>query len=214
MYNYQCDWKNSFATDPTKKPCSGYLLSFVGIGLVQSLMPDLSVYTPYPKGKTPLYTEAAKLLDGITGQIKCVGVIESFAWSGGVRDSICVTAYISAENAVQIKDLLKAGIKTTIVKGCKWWIINFDQESNSWYEASFPKNPANVTGQIAGGTADPQLNVDLNPNVANVYKFTFGIAPAGNLIYSLRFATSVKTSNALPWGYVVDGSATSSLVPG
>ncbi len=100
MYNFPCDWKAGFIMDPLKKQRFGYLLSFDGLGLSAALAQDITVYTPYNvEGSNTNYDKLTITED----KVKCVGVLENISWNGGVGDPICISAYVSSENAMLIK---------------------------------------------------------------------------------------------------------------
>jgi len=54
--------------------------------------------------------------DKDTGKVTCVGVIENFSYAGGVGDPLCISAYISEQNAEVIAAKLKTTLDTNVVK--------------------------------------------------------------------------------------------------
>jgi hypothetical protein len=214
-YNFQCDWKSGFVMDPTKKQRVGYLTAFKGLDLGEFLKPDITVYTPYNAG-APAYSKLAVAEDKVT----VVGVLESFSWGGGVGDPVCISAYISAENAFELKAKLKMTLKTTKVTNLGWWLGNFDEETKEWFEESFPKAPEEITGQVnAPGKTDIRIMVadeatKVAPNIdANVYNLYFEVVPATNQTADFHFATSKAKQFIKRWGLVVGTQASAALPP-
>jgi hypothetical protein len=193
--------------DPTKKQRVGYLVYFQGLDMGDFLNQDVQVFTPYSNA-TANYGEVT--LDKDSGKATVVGVIESFSFGGGVGDPICISAYISAENAMNISAKLKTTLVTTTVKKLGWWICNFDEENKVWFEEAFPKDPTTLIGQLnAPGGKDIRLQVaaeatKIAPNVdVNVYNIYFEVVPAANSTYALHFASSAKTNFIRNWGLKV-----------
>lgn len=214
-YNYPCDWKSGFIMNPTKKQRVGYLVSFDGIGLTSPLAQDVSVFTPYNvDGAATNYT-ALTIADD---KVSVVGIIESFSWDGGVGDPICISAYLSAENALLIKGLMKMTLKTTSVKKLGWWIANFDEETKAWFDESHPMTPAEITGQLnAQGKTDVRLAIADEPTKVasnidvNVYNMYFEVVPAANQTCDLHFATASGKNFIKRWGLKVGTLAAAAL---
>jgi hypothetical protein len=192
--------------DPSKKQRVGYLVDFTGLDMGEYLKKDIEVFTPFGTGADPTYSEL-KLSGAGKDQFTVTGIIESLTYNGGVGDPICVSAYISAQNAEIIKGKMKGTLKTTVVKSLSWWICNFDEENKSWFEEAYPKEPTKVAGQLnAPGGKDIRLQVADDPtkvaqNVdVNVYSLYFEVVPAANQVYSLHFATSRETKFVRNWG--------------
>jgi len=136
MYNYSADWKAGFLMDPTKKQRVGYLCAFEGLSLGSDLLgKDLSVYTPFNSDSVN-YKGVTLDAGGDSGlkKVTVVGVIENFSWGGGVGDPICISAYVSAENAQQIQAKQQTTLKDTKIKKLAWWICNYDEETKQWFE--------------------------------------------------------------------------------
>lgn len=223
MYNYSCDWKNGFLMDPTKKQRVGYLVNFQGLDLGEHLKQDIEVFTPFnadATGYSGLTAPAGEAGEGKSGikKVTVVGVIDGFSWSGGVGDPICISAYVSAENAQQIQVKQQTTLKNTKVKKLSWWIVNFDEETKVWFEEAHPMNPVEVAGQLnAPGKSDIRLSiasepVKVAPNIdINVYNLYFEIVPAANATYDLRFATSQSKQFIKGWGLKVGTLATTAM---
>ena len=213
-YNLPCDWRSGFVMDPTKKPRLGYLVWFQGLNMVDFLKQDIKTSTQY---KTPTNYKGVTI-DPTTGQLTSTGVIDSFSWAGGVSDPLCISAYISQENATILKNQMMGTLKTTTIKKLAWWICNFSLENKVWYEEAWPASALAVTGQLnAPGGKDVRLNLATDPtkiaqNIdVNVYNVYFEVVPAANAIYTLGFATSPKAFYKLKWGLQVASDPTSAL---
>ncbi len=216
-YNFPCDWRSGFVMDPTKKQRVGYLVSFAGIGLPADLAQDVQVFTPYNvDGSNTAYDKLTITED----KVSVVGVIDSFSWNGGVGDPICISAYLSAENALQVKGLLKMTLKTTSVSKLGWWIGNFDEETKAWFDEAHPMAPTEITGQLnAPGKSDIRLTVADEPTKVasnidvNVYNMYFEVVPAANQTCDFHFATASGKSFIKRWGLKVGTLAASALAP-
>jgi hypothetical protein len=216
MHNYPCDWKSGFVMDPNKKQRVGYLVTFQGLDMGERLDADVTVFTPYNSAAALQYKGDMAIDEN--KRIKVVGVIDSFSYNGGVGDPICISAYISAENAATIKGKLQTTLKTTIIKSLSWWIVDFDEENKAWYEQAFPLDPAIVKAQLnAPGGKDIRLQVSDDPtkiaaNIdVNVYNIYFEVVPAANDTYVLGFASSSKTPYARNWGLKVGTKAAEAM---
>lgn len=220
-YDYSCDWKNGFLMDPTKKQRVGYLVNFQGLDLGEFLKQDIEVFTPFNTGGDPAYTGlTAPAAGGDSGnkKVTVVGIIENFSWGGGVGDPICISAYVSAENAQQLQVKQQTTLKTTTITKLSWWIANYDEETKAWFEEAHPMTPAEVKGQLnAPGKTDIRLAVaseavKIAPNIdVNVYNVYFEIVPAANQSYDLRFATSTSKQFIKGWGLKVGTLATAAV---
>lgn len=210
-----CDWKSGFIMDPQKKQRVGYLLFFEGLNMGEYLKPDIDVFTPYNNSETS-YGEVS--VDTENSKITCVGVVDSFWFGGAVGDPICISTYISAENAEVIAAKMKTSLDTTIVSKFAWWICNFDEENKVWYEEAFPLDPTTVSGQLnAPGGTDIKLSVSseatkIAPNVdVNVYNLYFEVIPAANSTFNFHFATSSKTKYVKNWGLKIGTNAAAAM---
>lgn len=215
-----CDWKSGFVMDPTKKQRVGYLIWFQGLDMQDFLKQDVEVFSPYSANGAS-YAEVQGLWDASSGKMKTTGIIESLSWNGGVGDPICVSAYISAENAQMIAAKMKGTLTTTKVTKFAWWVVNFDEENKAWFEEAHPISHPTITGQLnAPGGADIRLSIaqeptKVHPSVdVNVYNVYFEIVPAANSTYEFNFATSVKTKFIKSWGLKIGTKAAEALPVG
>ena len=214
-FDFPCDWKSGFVMDPTKKSRVAYLVHLNGMDMGEFLKQDITVFTPYSNSETN-YSEVT--INKEKGTATVVGVIENFSWGGGVGDPICISAYISAENAQTLAAKMQTTLSTTKVTKLAWWICDFDEENKVWYEQAYPKDPVTITGQLnAPGSKDIRLHISpeptkIAPNIdINVYNLYLEVIPAANVTAALHFATSGKTNVVKSWGLVVGTNATAAM---
>jgi len=196
--------------DPTRKQRVGYLVHFKGLNMGEYLKQDITIYTPY----NSTGTDYADITITDTKMVTVVGVIDNFSYAGGVGDPICVSAYISSENAENLKAKMKSTLTTTVVKELGWWIANFDEENKKWFEESYPKEPTKVSGQLnAPGGKEIRLDIaheptKVSPNIdVNVVGMYFEIVPAANSTFALHFATNAQTKYIRNWGLKIGTKA-------
>ena len=214
-FDLTCDWRSGFVMNPEKKQRVGYLVKFTGLNMGDFLAEDVDVFTPYNSTETG-YGEVEVDSDDV--KITCVGVLESFFWNGGVGDPLCMSSYISAENAEVLSAKTKSALDTTIISELAWWIVNFDEENKVWYEEAYPLDPTIAGGQLnAPGGQDVRINVGTQavkvaPNIdINVYNLYFEVIPAANSTYNFHFATSMKTKFVKNWGMRIGTNAEAAM---
>lgn len=213
-FDFSCDWRAGFVMDPSKNQRVGYLVHFQGMNMGEFLKQDIEVFTPYSNSETN-YGEVT--INKEVGKATVTGVIESFSWAGGVGDPICISSYISAENAQIMQAKMKGTLDTNMVKKLAWWLCNFDAETKVWFEEAYPKDPTTVTGQLNKSGADVRLVVAneptrVAPNIeVNVYNMYFEVIPAANATFALHFATSSKTNRVNNWGLKVGTNAAQAM---
>jgi hypothetical protein len=200
-FEYGCNVAGAFVTDPNGPPV-GWVTVLDGFGLAAgSVKADLTVTQPLTGGTTSV-----------------VGVLEKFAWGGGVGDPLELVFHVSQENATQIKALQQTLLKNTAVSKLGWWIADYDQETKLWYEKSFPMSPSTVSGTIKAGD-NPALEVDLAGAPVTdgidvmVYKVAIEIVPAANQPYALHFANSAAKPVVKAWGLQVGTLAAAEISP-
>ena len=219
-FDYDCQWRSAFVMDPTKKQRTGYLLTLDGLGLDAALPQDIQVFSPFNAAAAD-YTAADLVIDtSITpSKLTCVGIIETLSWAGGVGDPISISAFISSENAQQIKAKLQTTLKTTSIKHLSWWIVNFDEENKAWFEECYPKDPTHITGQLNAAGTTVRLSVDndatkVASNIdVNVYRVYLEVVPAANSTYVLGFGISQQKKHVKAWGLKVGTQAAAALPP-
>ena len=213
-FDLPCDWKSGFLMDPLNKQRVGYLTTLKCIDLDEALSVDVTAFTPFP-ADAGTFEGFSDVID--ENKVKVVGVIDSFSFAGGVGDPICISAYVSTENANMLSGKTKDGVKTTKVNELGWWIVNYDTEKKSWYEEAHPKGKKAITGQLneRGGVVSlkvaPQptkITANIDVSVVNIY---LEVIPAANAVYDLHFAESQSTKLVRNWGLKVGESALSAL---
>ncbi len=207
-----CDWKAGFVMDPSKKQRVGYLVHFQGLNMNEYLKQDVEVFSPFSHAEAPQYKEIT--FDKDKGKVTVVGVLESFSFGGGVGDPLCLSAYISAQNAEILSGKMKTTLDSNVVKKLGWWLCNFDEENKVWFEEAYPKEPTTVVGQLnAPGGKDFRIAVAqeatrISPTLdTNVYNLYLEVIPAANATYNFHFATSSKTPYIRNWGLKVGSNA-------
>jgi len=222
-YTYACEKSYAIINNPNEHKRFGYVTHFNGCGLAGPLATDITCYVPYNNpSKPPAYLPQFKAGDpastsGTNATVQVVGPIENFDWDGGAGGLIKCDFYMSQQNAVQLKAVQQAVLKTTTVNGFGFWIGDYDQEMKLWYEQAFPLKKA-ING-IVGPKDNPELNVDLTPVPAAdgidvfIYKVSISIAPAANMQHALQFANSASTPTVKQWGLIVGSLASAAVTP-
>jgi hypothetical protein len=223
-YTYECDKSYAIINNPNEHKRFGYVTWFDGCGLAVPLKTDITCFVPFNNPgigtsiQLPKFKPGdPKATQGTNATVQVVGPIEHFEWDGGVGGLIKCDFYMSQENAVQLKAVQQAVLKTTTVNGFGFWVGDYDQEQKLWYEQAFPIGKA-ISG-IVGPKDNPELNVDLTPIPAAdgidvfIYKVSISIAPAANLQYALQFANSSSTPTVKQWGLVVGTLAAAQMKP-
>jgi hypothetical protein len=182
--NISCNYSNAFVMDPSGKDAIGYLTSFSGLGTqVGALEADLEVFCP-ATGLNPAYPGIA-IQDE---KLKCVAIIESVTWNGGVGDPYSFSVYID------------------------FWIGDFDTVKKNVFERVYPKND-DMKGMLNAQGGNMKINLDtegqrVHANVdAKVFNFSFVIVPASNVLTDINYATGVQNKTVKHWGLKIGGNA-------
>ena len=193
--DYQCDWRFGFNVDPKKKGTVGYLLFWSGCGGL-TLPQDIQVWNPFSSsGQT--------IVSGPT--IECIGMLDKFSYQGGSDDPIKISAYLSKGGAANLRAKLASPLTTTKLK-VGWYIIDFDVEKKTWYEAALIKDASgSVSAVLDTMNGVLQLFVS-NESVAlsdqldiHLYRAEFQIVPAVGATANLEFATGPATRVVRQW---------------
>jgi hypothetical protein len=221
-FEFDCVREAGFAMDPNQPQRFGYVLAFDGLGIEGSpaFKPDVQVSVPFnsdgPAYRYPGISIAKTASATGVGAASVIGIVEKFTWGGGVGDAVHLNFWCSQVNANQINSLQQRALKNTTIDKLGWWIADYDAETKSWYEASYPQDPTTIAGTIAGGD-NPLLDVDLAGAPVKdgvdimVYKVSISVAPAANEAYALMFANSVNKPTAKAWGLQVGTLSADSL---
>jgi len=194
MLNYDCNWRLGFNLDPRCKATIGYLLFWSGCGGL-SLSKDIEVWNPFAG-------TGQSVLAGAT--IKCIGLIESFRYSGEDDAPIRIVAYVSQETAANVVAKLAKPVTATNVQ-VAWYVISFDDDKKQWFEATFVKNQAKATASVDTAGGELQLFVDNTPvRIAELldikaYKLEFQIIPEEGTSSLLEFATGPTQRLVKKW---------------
>jgi len=210
-FDYDCDRTAAFVPHPQEQKRAGYLVNLVGMKKQLSLKQDLTVYVPYNETGTLAYQGVTLTKDTSPNasrmyRTNVVGVIEKFTWRGGICDAITIDFFVSQENAVKIKSIVQAALRSTQVTTLAWWICAYDDETKLWFEQAYP-DPAKkgVTGHINGRTK-PILEAHLTPTKVgdnidtNVYRAKISIVPIGEGTFNMCFAASPGKPVIRSWG--------------
>ena len=202
-HNFPCDWHVAFVPDPVKKTRVGYITDFQGLGFTAAK--DLAVHLP--AGATHSYAPLA-----VTGGVAHVAaVIESISWNGGVGDAITISCYMSQENAIHLKNLKQATLKTTSISSLGFWVADYDQETKAWFEEFHPMTSSGkFMGQVnVPSKTDIRLHIGdeglkVSPgSTESVYNVYFEVIPAANQTATFNVATSPTKKVAKNWGMMV-----------
>ncbi len=192
--DYDCDWRLGFNLDPASTGTIGYLLLWSGCGGL-GLTKDIEVWNPYSGGGQTV----------VTGdRIKCIGLIETFRFSGDAGAPIRISAYVSKETAANVRSKVAAPMSTTSVQ-VSFYIVGYDDERKEWFEAAFLKKDkkAKCNVDIVGGTLqlfieNKGVRVDDRLDL-KVYKLEFQIVPAEGATSELEFATGSTQKLVKSW---------------
>jgi hypothetical protein len=184
MFHFECEWRLGFNLNPNAKGTMGYLLFWSGCGGL-SLSRDIEVWNPFAgAGQT--------IASGST--IKCIGLIESFDFSGDDDAPIRIIAYVSQETAANVLAKLAKPITSTAIQ-VAWYVVSFDDTRKQWFEAAFVKNNAKASASVDTAGGQVQLSVDGAPVRVGelldikVHKLEFQIIPEEGASSLLEFAT-------------------------
>lgn len=192
--NFDCDWRYGLNLKTTQKATVGYLLEWNGCGGL-SLQKDIEVFNPCSPDRRTVVTSAT---------VKCIGLIERFAFEGGDNDPIRISAYLSKGMASEVQATLARPLSTTKVK-VGWLVIDYDDERKQWYEAAYCKTPTKAEANIDSAEGELQLSIDTEPTRVspsldlNVFKFEFQIVPADGKKNQLQFATGPTRKIVSMW---------------
>jgi hypothetical protein len=137
--------------------------------------------------------------------IDCVGLIETFRFQGGEEDPIRITAYLSRDQAANVRAQLASPLSSTSMK-IQWYILSFDEVAKCWYEAALIKDKAQVSANIDTTRGQVQMFIansgtPISPTLdLHVYKFEFQIIPAAGAVATVEFATGATQRLVKNWG--------------
>jgi hypothetical protein len=194
MLDYDCNWRLGFNFNPSAKGTIGYLLFWSGCGGL-SLPKDIEVWNPFAGG-------GQTVVSGAT--IKCIGLIESFRFSGEDQAPIRMVAYVSQETAANVVAKLAKPITATSLQ-VAWYVLSFDDDRKQWYEASFIKGNAKASASVDTAGGQLQLFIDNTPMRVDerldikAYKFEFQIIPEEGASSYLEFATGPTQRLVKKW---------------
>lgn len=136
--------------------------------------------------------------------IQCVGVIESFKYSGA-NDPIDISCFVSREGAANVRAKLAQPLTNSKVR-CSWCILDFDGDRKSWYEAAFVRGNAKVDANLDARDGELQMFVErgsepISPTLdIRVFGFKFSVIPSPGKTSELQFATGPTIKMVRSWG--------------
>lgn len=193
--DFECDWHFGFNVDPKKKGSVGYLLFWSGCGGL-TLAQDIQVWNPFSSSGQTVVSGA---------KIDCIGLIEHFSFAGGSADPIKISAYVSKAAAANLRAKLASPLTTTKLK-VAWYIIGFDGEKKSWYEAALIKDPSGKVDSVldtSNGVLQLFISNESTPLSEQLdielFRVLFQIVPADGKSANLEFATGPTTRVVRQW---------------
>ena len=194
--DFACDWRLALNLSPSRQGCVGYLLSFSGLGGLR-LAKDIEVWNPVSDRGAQTVVSGDK--------VKCVGLLDSFQFEGGQTDPIRLRTYVSKGSAADLRAKLARPLANTAVK-VGWYIVDFDPEMKSWFEAAFVKKGKEASANVDSTGGELQLFVDNHPTQVNasldigVYSVVLQVVPADKKKAVLEFATGPRRRLVKSWG--------------
>ncbi|HET9932623.1 MAG TPA: hypothetical protein VFQ35_18095 [Polyangiaceae bacterium] len=192
--NFDCDWRLGFNLDPARKGTIGYILFWSGCGGL-SLSKDIEVWSPFSgSGQT--------VVSGPT--VKCVGLIESFRYSGDDDAPIRIRALVSKDTAANVRAKLASPVTATTLQ-LSWYIVSFDEDRKQWFEAAFVKNGARAQAAVDVMQGTLQLFIDSKAIPVGehldigVYRLEFQVVPTEGPGSLLEFATGPTQRLVKKW---------------
>jgi hypothetical protein len=139
------------------------------------------------------------------GEVRAVGILESFSWAGGVGDPICLSMYVSQDNATFLRTARPS--KSTSIQKLGFWVGKYEEETKQWFEQAHPAAPAILNAQLnAHGAVDTRLHIadvgtKISPNNdVSLYQVYLEIVPAPNMVQQVMMAQSRTSKVVLDWG--------------
>lgn len=194
--DFACDWRLALNLSPNRQGCIGYLLSFSGLGGLR-LRKDIEVWNPVSSRSVQTVVKGDK--------VDCIGLVESFEFEGGETDPIRIKSYVSKGSAADLRAKLARPMANTAVK-LAWYIVDFDPEMKTWFEAAFVKQSKDAAANIDSTRGELQLFVDNQPTSVSpsleigVYAVSLQVVPADKKKTVLEFATGPRRRLVKSWG--------------
>jgi hypothetical protein len=146
------------------------------------------------------------------GRANVVAVIESLNWNGGASDPLMCSCYMSAENAMQLRQFTASSIESL-----GFCVINFDAEEETWFAEFHPQAPvkiicelnkaannesalkvAEAPTQISPGISLWGIQVQLLPSAAQEANLAVATRVGNEIVSSWRVATSSPGPSSAP----------------
>ena len=194
--DFACEWRLGLNLSPSRHGCIGYLLALSGLGGLR-LKKDVEVWNPITDGSVQTVVSGDK--------VDCIGLLESFKFEGGETDPIRIKSYVSKGSAADLRAKLARPLSNTSVK-LAWYIVDFDPEMKTWFEAAFIKKGKEAHANIDSTGGELQLFVDNQPTQVSpsldigVYAIVIQVVPADGKKATLEFATGPRRRLVKSWG--------------
>lgn len=193
--DFDCNFRFGFNLRSDAKGCVGYLLLCSGLGGLR-LQKDIEVWNPFDSaGQSDNYKQA---------KITCIGLLESFRFSGDQNDPIRIVSYVSKDSAAEIRSRLSTPLSNLKLK-LNWYIIDFDNEAKVWYEAAFVKDSSGSDASLSGRGGQLQIVIASTPEKiaetldVGVYRFELEVLPPDDTATTLEFASGPSQKLVRLW---------------
>jgi hypothetical protein len=176
-----CAWQFAFNLQAGQKGTVGYISEWSGLGGL-SLAQDILLWSPTPGKTSPLpQTLQSSSGGGPADQVKCVAVMESLEFGGESTDPIRISAYVSKDNQVKLRQKLVRPLPSTTFK-LDYAVVGYDEDAKTWY-SSWELGSSPSDAQINTGDGVLQLSISFEPTGIsdildiNVYRLEFQMIP-------------------------------------
>jgi hypothetical protein len=194
-FDYDCAWRSAFNLRGDAKGCFGYLTVCSGLGGLR-LSKDIEVPNPFDgPGQQTAHRGP---------QISCIGMIESLRYAGGANDPIRVVSYVSKASASNLRARLAQPLTNLRIK-IAWYVIDFDADSRTWFDAAFIKDAAGADACLSSAQGNLQIAIDLRPEPidaafdVSVYRFELEVLPLRDSSTHLEFAAGPTLKMVREW---------------
>lgn len=194
-FDFDCSWRSAFNLRGNGTGCFGYLMVCNGLGGLR-LSKDIEVPNPY---NAPGQQTSQR-----TPQLACIGMIESFRYAGGTNDPIRIVSYLSKPSASNVRARLGQPLTNLRLK-LAWYIIDFDDDSKTWYEAAFVKEAAGADACLSSAHGSLQIGIDPKPEPIDdaldvgVFRFELEVLPLKESSTHLEFAAGPTLKMVRDW---------------
>ena len=244
LLKFDGDHENAFTL--TNRTKAGFLTDLWNVCLGQPLARDLTLPYP-ADGLSPSNPQLSIDTSQGSSLVNVVAAIDRVKWRGRPTDPMEFEAYMSLQNATilsqcaaqqlaakqldaqQLAQVLaslhpgyelpmtKLSQATAAVSAFSWWLGEYSQTQQTWYEKSTPQSSS-----MFAGVVNPEMQVDLQPVTPaqpyaglTVYKVHFKIDPNGASQQFTIFDgnSSVGPPTVKQWGLVTGKACATAVLP-